>query len=569
MGSGGTEVVEIIEAAGKTGGLMQLPIEPAKSMKRPALSAAEKARVTALNTLGISLLGQERFSESEQAFASALLIDPRCGPVWNNLGNLYRVQAKADEAAAAYRRAIDCDPKQAAAFTNLGNVLRDLGKLPEAMAALRRAVELNPGSPAIHSNLAYAACFDPACDARAILDHAAAWAQRFETPLLATHRPHGNIPDPDRRLRIGYVSADFRDHVVGRNVLPILEAHPRDAFEVHCFSSTMPHDDQTAAFTVCVDGWHECAAMDDAQLAEAIRAEQIDILVDLSLHLAGNRLAVFARKPAPVQITWAGYPGTTGLQSIDWRITDPQLDPVEGNNAGGTGLFYSEKSIRLPSSFWCYRPMTGTPEVNALPAVDGGFITFGCLNNPAKVSERALELWSKVLAAVSGSRLLMLAPEGSRRREVTDFFSRAGIEASRIGFVGPTKPSEHMRRYHRVDICLDPLPYTGHTTTLDGLWMGVPVITLPGVTSLSRGSITGLVHVGLADLVADSPEEYVAIASRLAGDLPRLSQLRNSLRDRMKASTLCDEQRFTADLEAVYRQVWKEWIKNRKEDCHR
>jgi predicted O-linked N-acetylglucosamine transferase (SPINDLY family) len=530
--------------------------EAAIESYRRAVQVAPR-HVDAFNSLGNALAALERFSEAEAVFRSALEIDPNSSAVWNNLGNLFRVQARDDEALAAYQRALAIDPNLGPAFSNLGNVLKDRGKIADAIVALRRAVELDPANPAIHSNLVYAACFDPNQDAQQILAEATRWADRHEAPLLAAHRPHDNDRDPDRKLRIGYVSADFRDHVIGRNVLPILEHHDRGAFEIHCFSSLAHHDAKTQEFKAAAHRWHECAMLSDRELAQKVRAEKIDILVDLTLHISGNRLIVFAEKPAPVQITWAGYPGTTGLRSIDYRITDPYVDPP-----GQTDANYSEKSIRMPHSFWCYRPMPAAPEVNPLPALSAGFVTFGCLNNSSKATEPALKLWSEVLRAVPGSRLVMLASEGSLRRDITGYFKHREIDPHRIGFVGPAKPDAHLHRFHLLDICLDPLPYTGHTTTLDALWMGVPVVTLSGHTSLARGSVTALTNVGLQDLIAVTPDQYIAIAMTLAANPAKLSHQRQTLRPRMHSSPLCNPQQFTTDLEAIYRQAWQTWAQN-------
>jgi predicted O-linked N-acetylglucosamine transferase (SPINDLY family) len=503
------------------------------------------------NSLASALTAAEQFPQAEQAFQTALALDPRSAPVWNNLGNLYRLQAKMDHAIAAYHHATTSQPPLSAAFSNLGNLLKDQGKLQQAITSLRRAVELDPTSPAIHSNLAYAACFDPDHTAEQILTEAAQWADKFETPLLQAHATHQNDRNPHRRLRIGYVSPDFRNHVVGRNVLPIFQHHDRAQFEIHLFSTLTVHDPQTADFIRAADHWHECAPLSDAQLADKIRTHQIDLLVDLSLHMANNRLLTFARKPAPLQITWAGYPGTTGLRSIDYRITDPHLDPITESNA-----FYSEKSERLPHTFWCYRPMPNTPEVNPLPATSNKYITFGCLNNPTKLTDISLALWAKLLLSVPHSKLLLVTAPGSRRGEIAEMFQQTGIDAGRILFVPPSLPHEHLARYHQIDLSLDPLPYTGHTSTLDSLWMGVPVITLKGQTSLARGSVTALTNLNLPQLIASDESQYISIARDLATNLPRLTQLRSTLRPRMQSSPLCDELQYTRDLEAAYRKIW-------------
>ncbi len=500
---------------------------------------------------GNALAMQGDFAEAEAIHRHIVRLRPDLAAAWNNLGNLFRIQSRPDEAADAFRRAISADANFAPGYCNLGNALKDQGNIEEAIVAFRRAVELAPTDAEMHSNLVYATCFSPDYDAAKLFTEARGWADRHAWPLLGSHRPFAIDANPSRRLRIGYVSMDFRNHVVGRNVLPILEHHDRGRFEIHCFSVLASHDAMTARFIAAAERWHECAAMDAAALAEKIRAERIDILVDLSLHMAGNRLLTFARKPAPVQVTWAGYPGTTGLGSIDFRLTDPHLDPPGRNDA-----FYSEQSIRLPHSFWCYRPMEGMPEVNALPAATAGFVTLGCLNNFAKVTGEVLELWAQIMRQTPGSRLLLLCPSDVARRKVLAFFASRNIGGDRIQFIGMTPPEMHMRRYHAVDICLDPMPYTGHTTTLDALWMGVPVVTLSGNTSLSRGSVTGLSLVGLKDLIAVTPGDYVQHAVRLAGDLPRLQALRGSLRDQLRCSPICDESGFTGDLESACLAMW-------------
>jgi predicted O-linked N-acetylglucosamine transferase (SPINDLY family) len=508
-----------------------------------------------LTRLGGAVAMAGKFEEAEALHRRVIQLMPASAAARTNLGNLFRVQSKMDPAIAEYEVAIRSDPAFAPAHGNLGNVLKDTGRLPQAMVAFERAVELDPSSAVMHSNLVYAACFSPDYDSHRLLEKARGWAEKFEIPLQAAHRPHDNQLGTQRRLLVGYVSMDFRDHVIGRNVLPILEHHDRAAFEVHCFSVLARHDAMTALFMSACDVWHECAVLDDATLAEKIRALRIDILVDLSLHTAGNRLLTFARRPAPVQITWAGYPGTTGLAGIEYRITDPYLDPPpEYSNPGPC---CSEQSIRLPHSFWCYRPAEGAPELNNLPAAGTGCVTFGCLNNFAKVTRPTTELWAAVMLATAGSRLIVLSPGGSHRGEFLASMDSLGVSASRIAFVGPTSAAEYLHYYHRIDISLDPTPYTGHTTTLDALWMGVPVVTLRGGTSVSRGSVTALVNTGLEELVTLTPAEYVNAAVRLAADLPRVAALRHQLRNRLRRSPICDEAGFTADLERLYRQVWE------------
>jgi predicted O-linked N-acetylglucosamine transferase (SPINDLY family) len=330
--------------------------------------------------------------------------------------------------------------------------------------------------------------------------------------------------------------------------------HDRQQFEVLCYANVGQSDALTDRFRVASDGWRNIAGISDEEAAARIRADRIDILVDLTLHLANHRLLVFARRPAPVQVTWAGYPGTTGLETIDYRLTDPYLDPP-----GTSDEHYSEASICLPHSFWCYDPLTGAPPVNPLPALISGHITFGSLNNYCKVHEGVLELWAKVLGIVPDSRLLLLSKVGVHRQRAIEVFERCGVAGERIEWFTPAARPEYLAAYHRIDVGLDTFPYNGHTTSLDSFWMGVPVITLVGKTVVGRGGLSQAMNLGLPELIARTREEYVQRAAELASDLPRLAELRQSLRARMQASPLMDAARFTRDLEAAYRDMWCRW----------
>jgi len=276
--------------------------------------------------------------------------------------------------------------------------------------------------------------------------------------------------------------------------------------------------------------------------------------VDLTMHMANGRPLLFARKPAPVQVAYLAYPGTTGLPTIDYRLTDPYLDPP-GQNDGD----YVEQSIRLPATFWCYDPQNDPLQVNPLPALEKGYVTFGCLNNFCKVQEPAIRLWLRVLAQVSGSRLLLLSPEGDHRAALLEQFRRQGIAADRIEFVAVQSRPAYLQTYHRIDLGLDTLPYNGHTTSLDAMWMGVAVITRVGKTVVGRAGVSQLTNLGLTELIAQTPEQYVAIVVQLCGDLPRLAEMRATLRGRMLGSPLCDAARFARSVEGAYRQMWHTW----------
>jgi protein O-GlcNAc transferase len=290
-----------------------------------------------------------------------------------------------------------------------------------------------------------------------------------------------------------------------------------------------------------------------------IREDGVDILVDLALHTAGNRLPVFARQPAPVQATWLGYPGSTGLRGIGYRLTDAHMEPP-GSRSCGTASS-SEKPVRLPDCWCCYQPADETPEVNALPALSADGVTFGSLNNFTKMHESVLALWARVLEAVKGSRLLMYCPEGLARERVRASLGARGIAAERVELVGASPRLEYMKLYQRIDIGLDPFPFNGMSTTCDALWMGAPVLTLPGKMPASRMGLSILSSVGLEELAAASEKDFVRMAVKLAKNLPRLADLRATLRPRMQASPLMDAPRFTQNVEAAYRSMWQAWAR--------
>jgi predicted O-linked N-acetylglucosamine transferase (SPINDLY family) len=329
--------------------------------------------------------------------------------------------------------------------------------------------------------------------------------------------------------------------------------HDHEGFEIFCYSSVKKPDAFTERLRSHTDHWRAALGRDDASVARMVREDGIDVLVDLTMHMAGGRLRVFAEKPAPVQICWLAYPGTTGLSTMDCRVTDPFLDPpeLEGDNP------YAERPLRLPDTFWCYDPQGG-PDVNALPALHEGRITFGCLNNFCKINTSVLELWARVLRAVDGSRLLLLAPVGARKH-AQETLERAGVDPGRVEFLDRHLREEYLAQYHRIDVCLDSVPYNGHTTSLDAFWMGVPVVTLVGRTVVGRAGLCQAMNLGLPELVATTPDEYVARAVDLTRDLNRLGELRAGMRDRMTRSPLMDAPRFARNIESAYRTAWRRW----------
>jgi predicted O-linked N-acetylglucosamine transferase (SPINDLY family) len=485
----------------------------------------------------------------------ALAIQPDDAEAYVNLGNALCELQRLTDGIVAFRKAIKCKPDFAVAYNNLANALSLNGELGEAISCYRTAIELKPNYPEAQGNLIYVMQFHPGCDAQAIAEEHRRWDRVYGEPRRRLIRPHSNDRTPERRLRIGYVSPDFRNHVVGRNLIPLLREHDRANFEITCYSQALRTDKLTAQFRRYADRWRDIGRLPDDELAAQIREDQIDILMDLALHMDANRVMVFAHKPAPVQMTFAGYPASTGLTAIDYRVSDPYLDPP-----GIDESVYSEKTIRLPCSFWCYDPLdTGDVPINPLPALLSGCVTFGCLNNSMKVNDQLLDLWARVLREIEGSRLMLLGMKGTHQQKTADRLLAAGIEPGRIEFVPHQSRQRYLEVYHRIDLGLDSFPYNGHTTSLDSLWMGVPVVTLVGERPVSRGGWSQLSNLGLTELAAQSTEEFVAIAIRLAEDLPRLGNLRETLRGRLERSPLMDAPRFTRDIESAYRQAWRDW----------
>jgi protein O-GlcNAc transferase len=506
------------------------------------------------NNLGNVFKDQDELDRAAACYQRALQLKPDYALAHYNLGLVWQDRGNPDEAVACYRQALILDPAHAEAHNNLGNALKDQGALHEAVACFRRAVELKPDVPTAHSNLLYTLVFCPGYDARAIFEEHQLWSRRFAEPLARLIQPHSNDCSSHRRLRIGYVSPDFRDHAESFFTMPLFSAHDHESFEIYCYADIARPDEITARLRALADVWRSITGLSDEEVARLVRQDGIDILVDLSMHMAGNRLLVFARKPAPVQVAWLAYPGTTGLSTIDYRLTDPYIDPP-----GLHDHDYSEESIRLPDAFWCYDPLAGEPALSALPAVENGCITFGCLNNFCKVNDSVLKLWAQVLTAVDGSRLLLLAPAGSVRGRTLDLLEREGVKRDQVTFVARQPRSRYLELYHRIDIGLDTFPYNGQTTSLDAFWQGVPVVTLVGETPVARTGLSLLTNLGLPELVAETEDQVVSIVVALAGDVPRLCELRATLRDRLEASPLTDAPRFARAVEAAYRDMWRRW----------
>ena len=470
--------------------------------------------------LSNALLSARRLDEAIDASLRAIALRPDLAEAHNNLATVWQETGRPDEAIAAYRTAIALKPDYAVAYNNLGTVLKEQGRLDDALASFRRALELNPDGSQAASNLVYSLHFHPDYDAQAILEEHRRQVRQLVEPLAVNIRPHPNDRTPDRRLRIGFLSPDLRDHPVGQSLLPLFLHHDRRQLAFVAYSDVRVSDRVTAQLIALADRWHDTLPLSDERLADRIRADRIDILVDLTLHTAHNRLLVLARNPAPIQLTMLGPPTTTGLEAIDYRLTDRFLDPP-GESDGD----YTEHSIRLPHCFWCYQPPEEAPPVGELPARKKGVVTFGCLNQFAKVSRPVLQLWINILQSLPASRLVLQAQPGSHLEPIRRLFQDGGIALDRVEFAARVPRLQYLQRYHDLDLCLDPFPFSGHTSTLDALWMGVPVIALAGRTSVGRAGVSLLSNVGLPELIAHTPQQYVDIAVRWAGDLPRLAAL--------------------------------------------
>ncbi len=511
--------------------------------------AQDGGRGETFNNLAIALKRLGMAADALGAFEVASELLPQSAQIANNIGNILAELGRTGDAIDAYEKALRLRPEHADTLSNLAGALRDAGRVEEALGCYERAMVAQPGHAASESGRLYAMHFLPRCDAHTLFTAHREWAARHADPLMVEAASHPNRRDAGRRIRVGYVSPNFCEHSVGRFLLALFVHHDASAVEVFAYSDVLRPDAMTDHLRSRMNAWRDCVGVSDEALAKMIRADQIDVLVDLNMHMAESRLLTFARRPAPVQVTYLAYCSTTGMRAMDYRLTDAYLDPEETTS-------YAEKSVRLARSYWCYsRP--GDAEV--LPKDGGRGITFGCLNNFCKVSAEALRAWCEILRRVAGSRLILHAHEGAHRQRVRELFLSEGLEPARVELQRFMALQEYLRSYGRIDVALDPFPYAGGTTTCDALWMGVPVVSLAGVTAVSRGGLSILSNVGLAELVAHSAGEYIEKAVGLAMDMPRRGALRAGLRERMLASPLMDGPAFARDMEAAYRAMWRRW----------
>jgi len=539
----------------------------AEQIFRQVLSQ-QPTNLDALHWLGLLSAEQGRSEEAISLLQRVVSLAPNAGDCWNNLGVLLLKHSKSEEAAAALSRAAALKPGVPGIFECLGTALQRLRRPSEAIAAYRKALLLRAALP-LHERrppekpelricdiLLTLAHHDPTNDAKSLYTDHALWNQVYGSPLTALAAAHINDPDPDRRIRIGYVSTYLNSKPVGRFLSGLFANHDHQHFEICCYSDTRQPDAMTTRLRAFSDLWRDTSSLSDEQLAQLIRDDRVDILIDLGMHSLDHRLMVFARKPAPIQVTYLAYCSTTGLQAIDYRLSDSVFDPDDSQQP-----FYSERTLRL-GSYWCYPPPEDAPDATDVPPSDS--IVFGCLNDFMKFNKTSAKLWSGVLKAVPNSRLLLHAPAADDRAFVQSEFLANGIDPARIEFLGFVSPGEYFRTYRRIDIALDPTPWCGGTTTCDALWMGVPVVSLVGRSTLSRGGLSILSRIGLVDLVAYDASQYVAIAAALAHDPVRRQSLRLDLRRRMLQSPIMNAPAFARDFERVLRTAWTRWCEKSK-----
>jgi len=523
---------------------------------RPTLAAAH-------DNLGAALLAQGDAAGALACHDRAIALRPMETNAHAHRGKaLLELKRPPAEAIASLAQAIRLKPDHADANADLARALQQQMRADESVEPLRRAVELRPHDSALHSGLLFVlnhVVGDDPADLPGLLAAHVAWAERHARPLYPAEPPaFPNDRAPDRRpLRVGYLSPDLRDHACARFIEPLLAGHDPAGVELVVYNDAAEPDAVTERLKGHVAAhpawrWRDVAGVGDPHLAWMVREEdRIDVLVDLAGHTSGHRLRLLARRVAPVQATYMGYPNTTGLATVDWRITDAHADPP-----GATEAYHTERLFRLEGCGYSFQPPVGPPEVSALPALGSGEVMFGCLNRPMKLNARVARLWAELVRAVPGSRLLVLNEHGPA---VGELFARAGMPAGRLLVARPRPTHDYLSLYHGIDVALDPFPYGGMTTTCDALWMGVPVVTLAGPAAPSRAGVSLLHGVGHPEWVATIARKYVSIAASLASDLPRLADLRRTLRQRMAASPLCAGPGLARALEAAYRDMWRAW----------
>lgn len=504
--------------------------------------------------LGGVLCEQGRLDDAVQCFQKALHLRPDYADAHNDLGKVYRLQGRLDEAATCYQRAINFNPRHSLAHNNLAGIFKVHGQTAQAVDHYRKALEINPDFADAFSNMLFALQYADFFTSSELFAEHLRYADQFEAPLKKHWQAHANLRDPEKRLNVGYVSADFNHHAVAYFIEPVLKHHDKTRIALFCYYNGTRSDSFTGRIKAAADHWIACKAMSDEQLAQRIRNDQIDILIDLSGHTAGNRLLVFARKPAPIQITWLGYFSTSGLCAMDYRFTDQYMDPP-----GFADTIHTEELLRLPN-FSPFQPAEHSPDINPLPALVTGKITFASLNNLAKLNRRVVRLWARILQALPNAVLMLCnLGDGETKRLLLELFAQEGIDSDRL-LLQPWLPIlDYLELHHSIDLALDPFPYNGGTITNHSLWMGVPVVTLEGDRPVSRIGASLMARAGLPQFITHSEDEYLACVLNFANNLPELNRIRLGLRERIAGNLSASAEQLTRSVEQVYRNIWHKW----------
>lgn len=509
------------------------------------------------NALGTALQGIGDLSQAESVYRKAINLKPEFHEAHSNLGMVLAALGRWTEAEASYHNAIALRPDFAEAHNNLGGVYWALGRSAEAEMSYRCAIEINPELSSAQSNLLFCLSHNERVDSKVLAAEHARFGNRIENDFRVSWPRHSNIRNPDRILQVGFVSGDFCEHPVAHLIEPVLEQFGGNArFSLHAYSSNHREDDVTSRLRRHFNHWRRIGGCSDPALAETIQADGIDILIDLSGHTSRHRLPVFARKPAPVQASWIGYPGTTGLSAMDYYLADPFFLPHEQFQQQ-----FTEKIVHLPAVV-AFRPAQGAPAINELPALGNRYVTFGSFNRQDKIDLSAIELWSKLLKRLPDSRMILGGlPQGGRHESLAESFAQHGIARERLSFHARSGMGDYLALHGQVDFCLDTLAYSGGTTTLHALWMGVPTLTVAGDTPPRRQGAAIMTHMGLEDFIAKNAEDFVKKGQHWAGRPQELAKLRQGMRDRFAKSVIGQPALVATGLASALRVMWQRWCK--------
>lgn len=538
-------------------------IEAAIEAYRQALTLSpQQAEIH--NNLGCALKDAGEVAAAVASYRAAIALKPDYAVAHNNLGSALKELGQFDSAIEALEYAIGLLPDLAEAYSNLGSTYKDIGRFDLAMACFQKATALDEQFLDAQSNLLFSLNLTQKVSADEKLKQAVRYGEMAAQRRKSRYEHWLGVPDSSRMIRVGFVSGDFRNHAVGyflEGVMHALRQHHHAAFHWIAYSNNPREDEVTARLKTSFDAFHAVVGLSDEKLARKIHDDEIDILIDLAGHTAFNRLPVFSYKPAPVQLSWLGYFATTGVAEMDYLLADPWSLPTEAEAE------FSEQIVRLPETRLCFTAPEMDIPVSTLPALRKGFVTFGCFNNLAKVNDDVVALWARILREVPDAQLFLKAKQlrdpavlGTTLKR----FAAHGVGAERLLLQGPEGRDTYLRAYNEVDICLDPFPYPGGTTTVEALWMGVPVLTLAGTNLLSRQGVGLLSNIELFDWVASNPDDYVRLAVQMASDWTALGECRQTLRERLMASPLCDTERFAQQFTATLRALWERWCQKQQ-----